>query len=274
LDETRRALEEIVHGDRLYVPAAVAYANVLRTQGERKEARRWLELLRDALPNHPVVLYNLAGLSAEEGNIEAARSYLDAIDTEDLPAELAEKVTAFVESLEPHLLPGYIMERIEEEYRRQADERPISPETLTLSRALNQIPAEWLNAACRLYRVPSPARLRRDRAQQLAHILVSEPATALRVLASLDHDGQTRGLLRLLLQRGGWARAGMVTRRFGPEEGDGYFWAEKLPTSPLGRLRVACLAFVGRATLEGRRSRVVAVPVDLRTALKGPLEGT
>lgn len=274
LDEARRALEPLVHGDRLYAPAAVAYANVLRTQGERAEARRLLELLREALPNHPVVLYNLAGLCGEQGDFKAARRYLEAIDTDDLPPGLAEKLTALTDRLEPHLLPEYLMERAEEEYRRQVDERPISPETLTLLRALDQIPAVWLDAACSLYGLRAPARLRRDRARQLARVLVGDPPVALRVLAGFDHDGQGEALLRMLLQRGGWARVGAITRRFGTDADDGYFWADKPPTTPLGRLRLACLVFVGRARVEGRRARVAAVPVDLRTALAALVDGT
>ncbi len=274
LDDARRALDPLVHGDRLYAPAAVAYANVLRTQGEPTEARRLLELLREALPDHPVVLYNLAGVSAEDGDYKAARRYLEAIDTDDLPPGLAEKLTALTERLEPYLLPGYLMERAEEEYRRQVDERPLSPGTLTLPRALDQIPAEWLDAARSAHGLRSPARLRRERARQLARVLVSDPAAALRVLAGLDHDGQGQALLRVLLQRGGWTRVGAIARRFGTDAGDGYFWAEKPPASPLGRLRLACLVFVGRATVEERRARVAAVPVDLRTALTELVDGT
>jgi len=274
LDDARRALDPLVHGDQLYAPAAVAYANILRTQGERVEARRLLELLREALPDHPAVLFNLAGVSAEEGDYKAARRYLESIDTQNLPPGLAEKLTALTERLEPYLLPEYLREHAEEEYRRQVDERPISPGTLSLPRALDRIPAEWLDAACRLHALRSPARLRRERSRQLARLLVTDPAAALRVLADLDHDGHGKALLRMLLQHGGWVRVGAVTRRFGTDAGDGYFWGEEPPASPLGRLRLTGLVFVGRATVEGRRARVAAVPVDLRTALTELLDGT
>lgn len=146
--------------------------------------------------------------------------------------------------------------------------------TLTLPRALDQIPAEWLDAACRFHGLRSPARLRRDRARQLARVLVRDPGAALRVLAGLDHDGQGEALLHMLLQRGGWARVGAITRRFGTDAGDGYFWAEKPPASPLGRLRLACLVFVGRARVEGRSPRAAVVPVDLRAALTELVDGT
>ena len=240
VDDARRALDPLVHGDRLYAPAVVAYANILRTQGERAEARRLLELLHHALPDHPAVLYNLAAVCAEDGDYTTARRHLEAIDTNDLPPELAEKLAALTENIEPYLMPEYLMEHAEEEYRRQVDERPISPQTLTLARALDQIPAQWLDAAAASYEIPFPARLRRDRARQLARVLMSDPAATLQVLARLDHGGQGRALLRVLLQSGGWARVAAVTRRFGREDGDGYFWAEKPPASPLGRLRAAC----------------------------------
>jgi len=274
LRDARRILEPLVHGNRLYAAAAVSYANILRTQGERKEARSLLELLQGVLPDHPVVLFNLAGVCTEEGDYTTARRHLEAIDTDDLPPGLAEKLTAMTDRLEPHLLPEYLMDRAEEEYRRQVDERPISPQTLTLPRALDRIPAEWLDAACRLYSVRSPARLRRDRARQVARVIVSDPAAALRVLAGLDHDGQGKMLLRLLLQRGGWARVGTITRRFGSDEDDGYFWGDDPPASSLGRLRLASLVFVGRAAVEAKRARVAVVPVDLRAALTELFDAT
>jgi len=272
VDDARRALDSLVHGDRVYAPAAVAYANILRTRGERAEARRMLELLHHALPDHPAVLYNLTAVCAEDGDYKTARRHLEAIDTDDLPPGMAEKLTALTEHLEPYLMPEYLMEHAEEEYRRQVDERPISPQTLTLVRALDQIPAQWLDAACVLYEIASPARLRRDRARQLARVLTGDPEATLRVLTRLDHDGQSRALLRVLLQNGGWTAVAAVTRRFGREDGDGYFWTEKPPASPLGRLRAACLVFVGRALVHGRRSRAAVVPAELRTALKGLLD--
>jgi len=272
LDEARRILDPLVHGDSIYVPAAVAYANVLRTQGERAEARRMLEMLCGALPGHPVLLFNLAGVCAEDGDYKTARRHLDAIDTDDLPPGLTEKMTALTDRLEPYLLPDYLMERVEEEHRRQVDQRPISPETLTLQRALDEIPVVWLDAACRLHGLRHRAQLRRDRARQLAARMRTEAVEALRALAHLDDDGRARELLRFLLEHGGWARAGAITRKFGTDEGDGYYWEDSPPASPLGRLRLACLVFVGRATRKGKRVRVAAVPADLRQVLREAID--
>jgi len=267
LHEARRILEEFTQGDRLYAPGIVTYANVLRAQGELAGARRWLELLHDVSPNHPIVLCNLAGLCAQEGDIEGARQHLTAVDIDDLPEDVAEKVAEFTLSIDPLFLTDYAVERLQEDLRRQVDERPLMPHTLALRRALDQIPVEWLNAACGVHRVSPQARLRRDRAHQLAESLLAQPDAALQALARVDPDGRAQRLLRFLVEQGGYAKAGQVTRKFGSEEGDGYYWSEQPPVSPLGRLRMTCLAFVGRVPVDGRRVKVVAVPADLRAAL-------
>lgn len=265
--EARRMLAEFTQGDRLYAPGIVTYANVLRGQGELAEARRWLELLHDVSPDHPIVLCNLAGLCAQEGDTEGARQYLDAVDIDDLPADLAEKVAEFALSIDPQFLADYAVERLQEDLRRQIDERPLMPHTPSLRRALEQIPVEWLNVACRVHGISSQARLRCDRAQQLADSLLGHPDAALQALARVDPDGRAQRLLRFLVGKGGHARAGEVTRKFGSEQGDGYYWSEQSPVSPLGLLRMTCLAFVGRAPTDGRRVKVVVVPADLCATL-------
>jgi hypothetical protein len=80
--------------------------------------------------------------------------------------------------------------------------------------------------------------------------------------------GETgRELLCYLLERGGWARLNAVTRKFGSMEGDGYFWLDEGPASPLGRLWSRALVMVGRARLERGSTRVAAIPAELRDIL-------
>jgi tetratricopeptide (TPR) repeat protein len=276
LDEARRSLEALVRDThRLYFPAVAAYTTLLLDQGDRKEARRWLEMMRAVAPGHPGVLYNLAVLNLEEGDREAARRCLSEIDREDLPAGLAERISAFERHLDRPLFDltesRRMLARFAEDSRADIDARPIAADRVTLERALAREPAEWLNAACALYSVEAPARLKRDRARQLSEVIVADPQAALQALAHLDRDGRARDLLRYVLAEGGVAAKRTVVRRFGSDAGDGFWWTATPPESPLGRLRLAGLAFVGQAVRDGRRERVVVVPADMREALAGAL---
>jgi len=116
-----------------------------------------------------------------------------------------------------------------------------------------------------------PRQLRREPACQLAHLLMSDPAPALRVLTNLDHEGQGQAAAPAITARRMGA-VGAITRRFGTDAGEGYFLAEKPPASPLGRMHSACLVFVGQAMVERRHARVTVVPVDLRTVLTKSVE--
>lgn len=267
LDEARRLLRDLVEGPFLYGPAALTYAEVLWRQGDREGARRWLTILHEILPNNPVILYDLALVCADL-DPEAALGYLDEIDPADVDGELSEKVASLSSRLEALLLPALLARRAEEEFRQRAESRSLSPVRLTLHRALDTIPAEWLNAACRFHGLAPAARLRRDRAAQLAQLLLRDPARAVERLVPLDPEGTARRLLQYLVDRGGWADASQVTRRFGSDSQDGYFWTEDPPRSPLGLLRWAALAFVGRSLVGRAHKRVAIVPCDLREPLR------
>lgn len=75
-------------------------------------------------------------------------------------------------------------------------------------------------------------------------------------------------LLSLLLEKdGGPVPTGSLTRRFGSEDDDGWFWNETPPTSVMGRLRLYGLAFIGRTAVDGRLVRSMVIPKELRPLL-------
>lgn len=63
-----------------------------------------------------------------------------------------------------------------------------------------------------------------------------------------------------------------MTRRYGSDRGDGWFWNEQPPTSILGRVRRHGLAFVGVDASSGRRMRTVLVPRELRDGIREALD--
>ena len=125
------------------------------------------------------------------------------------------------------------------------------------------MPNHWLYNICDSFGLER-CRLRRDREKLIASSL-ARVAVLKKAIAELDEAEQE--LLRYLLERGGWARLNAVTRKFGAMEGDGYYWLDEEPESPLGYLWSCALVMVGRARLESGSARVVVVPADLREKL-------
>ena len=73
--------------------------------------------------------------------------------------------------------------------------------------------------------------------------------------------------LRHAMKKGGVASYPAMTRLFGTEENDGFYWVERPPRSVLGRLRSRGLAFAGRVRRGSRLYRSVVVPRDLQEPL-------
>jgi hypothetical protein len=130
----------------------------------------------------------------------------------------------------------------------------------SLSAALNKCPAHWINGIClNLGLVSNALRKQKDKVQAIvAHL--TDSARLHEVVDELPTT--SRGALSYVLEKGGWVRIGPLHRRFGAEDDVGWFWADDAPpTSPLGRLRVHGLIFVGRAGIKGRNYTQPADPM-------------
>ena len=126
------------------------------------------------------------------------------------------------------------------------------------------MPVEWIDDACSRYDLP-PARMRAEREKQLIQYL-QQPDQLEKIVAALDDDEVE--LLQYLLEREGWSRIGPITRKFGSMQGDGFYWNEgEGPYSPLGILWSRGLVFVGRSQIDNRRTKIAAIPVELRSLL-------
>jgi hypothetical protein len=162
--------------------------------------------------------------------------------------------------------PAMVDELIEltlQDRRKRVEEKPIQVDT-KLQAALNKQPAVWVEAIYGALELRG-ARRARERVKEIAAKL-PEAGFLREVLARLPQEAHEA--LRLVLERGGWIKYGQLTRRFGSDAGDGWFWNERPPTSILGRLRLYGLLFVGRAALGGRRWKVGVIPVELRDPLR------
>lgn len=244
---------------------AVTEAAQLRETGDLAAARSLLESLERTAPNHPAILFHLASLWLDLGNLRLATRYAKRID----PTGTDPAFQRMLEGLSVRLTtakwftPLLDKATIADGRREDADEKPISL-TLSLLAALRQLPVEWLNAIANRYQV-APTRLRSERERALTALLQDRSV----ILEALHAEDQAlKTILEEILQSGGWCKLAGLTRRFGPMHGDGFFWDKQPPVSPIGRLRVLGLVYVGRAAVDGKQQKAAVIPVDLRTILE------
>lgn len=273
IDEAVDLLEKSYVEGRTSFRALITLANLLRRQDRLDEALNILQTLVDTLPDSPLVLFNLSALLLQMGRLPEAREYMEKIDPREQGKEFQEKLQVLqreIEKAEDNLLPfdvDIMVQHIEEEERKKVEEKPITVD-VSLSRGLKNMPAGWLDGICRAYGI-QPARLRKNREEQIREFL-SRYGNLEKVVQKMAVE--ERELLRYLLEQGGWSRLNAVTRKFGSLEGDGFYWEECEPESPLGVLWSRALVMVGKANLNGRRCKVAAVPVELRESLSRILD--
>jgi hypothetical protein len=80
--------------------------------------------------------------------------------------------------------------------------------------------------------------------------------------------------MRYTLNRGGWVKYGELSRQFGDETRDGWWWDRNPPQSTIGQLRLRGLLFVGQAPIGSRHYKVAVIPNELREPLRATLDTT
>lgn len=161
-------------------------------------------------------------------------------------------------------------------WRAEEDNKVIRV-NLSLTTALNRIPAKWLDAACQANQLTLQGALRPNRRTKVAALVAALTSKEALRRCVIGLPPRARAALRRVIDHGGWMRLADLTRDFGAMDGDGWFWDEDPPTSCLGELRRRALLFVGRTSLtkEGRPGKrlfkVAVVPKDIRDLLKSIL---
>lgn len=144
----------------------------------------------------------------------------------------------------------------------KVDQQTISAK-IEFRTGLSRYPAVWLEATLNAWRIPNRG-VKRDKLHTLEEV-VSDPSRLRQVGASLT-DVQ-RGVLAQVLAGGGVVKYQTVSRKYGDEADDSYFWNSHPPTSAIGQLRLWGLLLVGRMIMGQRREKVLVVPSDLRADL-------
>ncbi|MDN5348588.1 MAG: hypothetical protein PWP65_2153 [Clostridia bacterium] len=269
-------LENLLHEGKLYPRALMALANLLRFEGRLDESQEIMGMLEEINPESPVLLFNFAALMLQKGDLEKARAYLDRIDAGETSEEFKEKLKELRQSIEMAEMAeeikaafdgNFLVRYFEEKRRREIEAKPL-PVDVGLGRGLKNMPANWLEGTCRIYGL-EPKRRRKEREEEIKDFLLDNRNLE-KVVRELGEE--ERKILKYLLSRGGWSRLREITRRYGSMEGDGFYWNEREPQSPLGALWCRALVMVGRAEVNGRRWKIAAVPLELREGLRKILD--
>ncbi|NMB41376.1 MAG: hypothetical protein GX996_05515 [Firmicutes bacterium] len=266
-------LEKFMQEGSFHPQVVLALAVFYRSFEKFDKALSLLNMLEEILPNDPIVLFNLAALWLQQKDASMARDYLERIDLRKQSEELKNKCALLereigIRESQDRIIPELkeIQEAmaVQEEKRRKQIENKTLPLHANLARGLKNIPVNWLDGMVVDYDL-KPFPLRKDREKEVVRFL-SQPHNLGEVCHNRLEDKDLR-LLFYLLKRGGWARLNSVTHRFGTMDGEGFFWEEHLPDSPLACLWSHGLVMVGRTKLNGRSTKFAAVPKDLREPL-------
>ncbi len=269
LEEAIRTLEEVCYKDNFFPPVAINLSNLLRMVDRVEEAEEYLRMVESIDPDYPLMLFNMACLFNQKGNFKKAKEYLEKINLEEADQELLEKVDQLKEALKSFSPEEYLEQvkmniaRYEEEKRKKIESKTLSPQG-TLSRCLQNMPADWITGICFALKI-EPASRREERQKELEEALLDKKNLSFLMEENLSPPDKE--LLAYLLEQGGWALLEKVTERFGSMEGDGFYWMYYLPESSLGSLWCHGLAAVGKARVGKRKRKIVVVPLELREPL-------
>ena len=255
-------------------PDVLFYLSQLHFQlSDYEHSLQTLEAIDNAYPNHPVVLFSKALSYQAMGMDEEALEELNKIDTKHVHADFKEQIKTLELILKKDNLEefaesffseqDYVMEQYEEKKRKEIEAKTL-PVDAGLARCMKNMPAIWLEGACEYFELPN-YRKRKDREKALAEFLLD--TNNLKAIIK-DLEQEEKELLKYLLDKGGWSTIGPITKKFSSTDGDGYFWNEELPGSELGFLWSLCLVFVGKASINGKNTKIAAIPLELREELK------
>lgn len=155
-----------------------------------------------------------------------------------------------------------LMRRTQETWRHDQESKTI-PLAGKLEKLLNGSPAVWVDGIADSLSVPVEGK-KKGKIAGICRLLLNMGALH-KVVADLPE--RSRQALRDVLRKGGWQPYAPLSRKYGSEKKDGYWWLDEPPTSILGRLRLAGLLYVGMTVVDGRSTKVAVIPIDLRPLL-------
>jgi hypothetical protein len=159
------------------------------------------------------------------------------------------------------IYPGTMMNYLVKSWLKESVSKPINLNT-TISAGLNKYPAEWINGVCKAIGISTKGK-KKDKVAHISSKLTSQLTQILEKIPAEHLDA-----LKLVIEAGGWVRYNQLSKKFGSEENDSYWWETEPPESVIGTLRLHGLLIVGKAGLKGRMYKVAVVPTEIREQLQ------
>ncbi|MCX9011341.1 MAG: hypothetical protein OIN66_09480 [Candidatus Methanoperedens sp.] len=157
--------------------------------------------------------------------------------------------------------PSRMMNYITDSWRKEQESKPINLNT-TISAGLNKYRMHWIDGVAKALGIST-----KERKKEKIEKIISKLTTQLDdVIEKLPPE--SREALKMVIKAGGWVRYNQLSKKFGGEEEDSYFWESEPPASTIGSLRLHALLFVGKAGIGGRMYKVAVVPKDIREQLE------
>jgi hypothetical protein len=132
----------------------------------------------------------------------------------------------------------------------------------TLPTALKKCPAVWIDAMCQQFGLSKEGK-KQEKIQRIVEYLADTKRLS-SIVDKLSED--SKNALGFLMRHDGWIEIEKL-EACGSFLDDGWFWVDEPPETPLGRLRVRALLFIGRAQISGEDYTVAVVPKELREPL-------
>lgn len=156
--------------------------------------------------------------------------------------------------------PSRMMNYITDSWRREHESKAINLNT-TISAGLNKYPIHWINGVAKAHGISTKER-KKEKIEQIISRLTTQLDEVIGKLPS-----ESREALKMVIKAGGWVRYNQISKKYGGEEEDSYFWESEPPASTIGILRLHALLFVGKAGISGRMYKVAVVPKEIREGL-------
>jgi tetratricopeptide (TPR) repeat protein len=262
-DEAERSLQKAIEIDPDYVFPRCNLASMRVEQGRLEEAEEFLKPIAELRTLHPqeLLFYNRvsADLFMAQDKYELAEQCLEMILEMEPEDEDAQTRLWQVRIMKDS---GDFFARWRERARQRREKRRRRPLTGTdLQSCLSRHIKDNLVAIARALDVRGTAGIRKAELIALLAESLADPEVVERAWRCLTSEEQEA--LRFVLGQGGMVPYNEVSRKYGDDLEEGYYWHYHEPETTIGRLRLHGLLFEGRHGDE--------VMLVIPTEVRGPL---
>ena len=262
-EEAERYLKKAIEVDPNYVHPRCNLASIRIQQGQLEEAEELLKPIADLRTFHPQELLFYSRVSVElfiaQEDYESAENYLEMILELDPEDEQAQRRLLMVQVLkESEEMFAWMRER---DRRRRERERRKPLKGTDLRSCLSRYTKDNLRAMAHTLDIKPPSGIRKAELIDLLAESLADAEVVRRAWRGLSSEEQE--VLHFVLDRGGMVAYEEVSRRYGDDLEESYYWRYHEPETTIGRLRLHGLLFEG-----GYEGQVVLViPTEVRELL-------